>query len=98
VCLTFRTSALRVTRLTVTTPPQATAADNVSVGLEIILSNDTILRETHQLGLISGNDTPLINTDTVASSVTNTPPPPPAPPTTQDQKGKGEDNKKGKDG
>jgi eukaryotic-like serine/threonine-protein kinase len=97
----YRTYWSTVTRLTVTASPQGIAANTVSVGVELTLANGTTIREIHQLGLISGNATVLIDSDTVSSSETSAPPPPPAPAQTEDRRGKGKDgkgDKKGKDG
>lgn len=85
----YRTYWSTITSLSITTPPQATSS-TVSIGITLTLANGTTISETHHLGLIPANPTPLINTDTVISSETSTPPPP----TTQDKKDQDQAEKK----
>jgi hypothetical protein len=96
----YRSYWSTVTGLTVTSPPDVTGPDTVTIALRLTLGNRTVVTETHQLGLIPGAPTPLINSDTVLNSQTATPaPPPPAPATTQaqEQKGSGGTDRKGED-
>jgi len=91
----YRTYWSAVTALTVSTRPTVVGPDQVSVGIEIKLSNGVTLTETHRLGLIPGDgSTPLIDSDTVVHSQSSDRPTPspshhPDPPKKPDKKGHG---------
>jgi len=91
----YRTYWSAVTALTVSTRPAIAGPDQVSVGVEIKLSNGVTLIETHRLGLIAGDgSTPLINSDTVVGSQSSERPSPssehhPDPKKKPDKKGHG---------
>ncbi|HVW42027.1 MAG TPA: serine/threonine-protein kinase [Amycolatopsis sp.] len=70
-----------VSRLTVTSAPQVTGTNTVSIGIALTLTDGSTVTETHRLTLIPSAPSPLINGDTVVTSETSAaPPPPPAPP------------------
>jgi serine/threonine protein kinase len=54
--------------LTISTPPDATGPDSVTVGIDFTGAEGRKFRESHRLGLIVRNGTPLINSDEVLSS------------------------------
>ncbi|HJQ47615.1 MAG TPA: serine/threonine-protein kinase [Amycolatopsis sp.] len=66
-----------VAHLTVTSSPQMTAANTVTVGIALTLKDGSSVTETHRLTLISSSPSPLINSDTVVTSQTSAAPPPP---------------------
>lgn len=53
--------------LTISTPPDATGPDSVTVGIDFTGAEGRKYRESHRLGLVVRNGTPLINSDEVLS-------------------------------
>ena len=98
----YRTYWSTVASVAVTSAPQVTGTNTVSVGIALTLTDGSSVTETHQLTLIPAAPSPLINADTVVTSQTSAaPPPPPSPvmttgpeqqppaaPTPDDHKGK----------
>lgn len=85
-----------VTGVSVISPPRATGADTVHVGVELVLPNGSTVREFHHFGLLPAAPRPLLNSDTVLHAETIAPLPPPT--RLEDKQGKEEDKKKDESG
>ncbi|GAB2745050.1 hypothetical protein GCM10027174_18580 [Salinifilum aidingensis] len=93
----YRSTWNRVSSLAVTSPPRASDEKTVHVGIELAYPNGVTVRERHQLGVITADGSPLIDSDTVLRAETSTPPPPPPPPAPVEEEPSqgGDERKKG---
>ncbi|MEV5301182.1 hypothetical protein [Amycolatopsis methanolica] len=88
-----------ISTLAITGPPTAAGERTVTVSIALATTDGRVITETHRLGLVPAQPSPLIDSDVVTTSQTSVPPPTSTQPQKDDKRdeGGGNDDRQGEE-